>query len=1141
MRITRLLSPLPDVGCVADGLFPTGFLRAPARFLKRRPPEYWAELERQCHIAHGCDPASGCDPEETELGTEAGFTVADRCREQNTPIEDQWAGILSAFDDGELIADLREAAVVAREDSVAALAAAASASVDDIELSRALADLVVTGSAGFAQFQASLPSATEVAVRLASLRPALSEEQRISASTWALNRAFEVAAALRTGFNRDTLGWLAVSAPDDPPHRPVNVPVTRYPQVDLHVAVPSGGTHVGRTIRTRTMIASGDAHVPEPSTPGELSPDPIPSIEPEQRILMFVHGHSSRLEEVESLLDPLLRRGFTVVAMDLPSSGYSQMVDHSLILDGSPQSQPESEPSQFPVLDFMDSFLIEFVRALSGLVGRDVSGQITAVIGGSLGGNMALRLAGKNPLQHPFVANVVPWSAASVWTSVAGTLREVGAEKAAQRAWDAESDAQRRQYFYDVFEFSARLLFVRPQPEYWYRDDGWEPCKSLHIKSARADRQEVYNDTFRRWHWRVAMDQLYFSHRTQRRSRAILSRTLLVAGAGDNYEWSNIHDATRELGVEMLNAPGRLMSVDRTGHSIHVERPEFFAKEIAAFCPPLAPEESRPEQWDPPERLEGSSTSNPVAVLQEDGRVVVFSLNGSSRVQFRREDAAGNWSAWSAIAGGLAAGEGLQSNFAVGLNEAGHLEVFATLDSEAWVGHVWQDGPNGAWRDWDKGNRFSQLIGGAANAVAVADRVGDGPSRLLLALARTTAGRVHVRGQNRLDSWWLNGRDLGESSVTVTGRPAVAANRARSLHVVIRDTSGALRHIYEESPDEWTSAWASFGPVTSDPAIALDAAGHLHVFAAGPSGDLRVVRENAPSTTVPSTRGDWGTWVSLAGSIDTTARPVAIRNAWGQLQLFARWQDGTVRSRRQVSVDGRDWSDWTTVAAESAGSPAVVQRDDGTLSLFVRSVDGSVQHVRQTNNFVQETFERRVSRTRKVRGRIVALCTDSEDWRPRPVEDVIRDIETGAYSYFVDVAGARVENPSRRRCGRKVPANGTRRDARQQLGPSAGLLGNRRCLHNQATRLLVRPLGRRGVDDVGGLPASADPGTDRRSASREAKRAVPLWNAVPKGVREGHEFRIVQRPRNRRRPARPRETRIGGSAARRNPCAAANR
>jgi pimeloyl-ACP methyl ester carboxylesterase len=996
MRITQTIQPDPDIGCVPDGLHPHGYFEAPHRFLQRRPPAYWDQLMDECMIRNGCDPDH---PEDCEQ------EVIDACRVETTPIEDQWVGRLSAFNEGLLIEELREAARTAREDPSEVLADAAAASVDDIELARALADLAVTGRNAFENFRGAVPTVPAIAELLRSRRPALTEEERNNASEWALGRALTVAAALRTGFNRSDLGWIAVSAPDDPPHRPVNVPVTEYPQIDLDVHVQEGVTHEARTVRVRTMIAAGEPPVVVGPPAGMLATDPVPTIDSDSRIILFLHGHSSRLEESESLLYPLTRRGFTVVAMDLPSCGYSEMVAHEE-LGGATEDRPSGNPGRFAALDFMEQFVVDFIREL----GRDIWIQICAIIGGSLGGNLSLRMAKHNALQEPFAANTVPWSAASVWTPASGA-REAGPSTASAKAWTPEDDDSRAQYFYDVFTFGPRWLSLRPQPEYWYRDDDWEPCKSLLIKGALADRQEIYNPLFRRWHWRVAMEQLWFSHRLPvENNMRIIGRTLLAAGTEDNYEWSNIHDATRELAVELPNAPGRLVAFGHTGHSIYVERPELLARIIAGFVPPLCPIDGREEIWTDVESLGGYSSSDPTVAVQEDGRLVVFTLSDVNRVQSITESVhRGSWGSWNEINGGLGRADGFLSSIAVGANEAGHLEVFATLTSEPWLAHVWQDGPNGAWGDWDKGNHISQLIGGAANGVAVADRVGDGPSRLLLAIARRVSGRIHIRGQDRLGGWWWNGLDLGGSDVVLVGQPAVAANHRRSLHIVVRDDAGDLQHIWEESPDVWTDDWISFGAVSGDPAIALDSGGRLHVFARGTGGDLLVIRERVSVLSTRGTRGDWGMWTSLGGTIASDARPVVHRNAWGQLQVFVRFTDGSIQSRRQLTDDGT-WSNWLRVGGETNRNPAVAMNQDGTLSLFYVDTDGAVQVTRQLNTYVEEALERRVSASRKNSdGDILALCSAGEPWSPRAVDDAIRDIETGAHIYYIEEDGTRVE------------------------------------------------------------------------------------------------------------------------------------
>ena len=59
--------------------------------------------------------------------------------------------------------------------------------------------------------------------------------------------------------------------------------------------------------------------------------------------------------------------------------------------------------------------------------------------------------------------------------------------------------------------------------------------------------------------------------------------TLLAAGWMDNASGTMIYDATETLGRAMTRTPGRLLLVRDTGHSIHIERPQWFAGEILDF------------------------------------------------------------------------------------------------------------------------------------------------------------------------------------------------------------------------------------------------------------------------------------------------------------------------------------------------------------------------------------------------------------------------------------------------------------------------------------------------------------------------------------------------------------------------------
>lgn len=986
MRMTQIRKPFPVVGCLPDDFHPTNYIHTPPDFLLLRPPAYREALLEECR-------ADG---------------DIDDCEAYVTLVEDQWHGRYSAFDEGELIPSLRTQASLAATDALGALAEAAKVAADgNIVTANALADLVVSGQAAFSLFRASPPSRTQVAERLLDIHPGLAEPERLTSAGVVLDRAYRVAHTLHTGFERSDMGWIAVSGVDDPPHRPTNVPGSAYPQFDLEVTVRPGNYHPEMTVRTRAIVAKGEPPPPSPPDQDRLPEDPEPAIEPEERLIVFIHGHSSRLEECDTLLHPLIRRGFTVVAMDLPSCGYAAMIDHAQI-----GPIPRSDRDPFPVLDFLEQFIIDFIHTLGDRVGRDISDQVSAMIGGSLGGNLSLRLARRDPFEEHALTNFVPWSPASVWTAASG-LRAIGTSTGTVRAQEPESGETRRLYFYHVFYHNLREYTLRPQPEYWYRDDDYEPCKTRLITGARADRQEIYNTRFRQWHWRLAVEQLFYSHRRARTHNSGMSgRLLLTSGTGDNYPFTHIHNATTELGAELISTPGRLLSLDHTGHSIYIERPEELARHIASFVPSARPPAGEEAPWTGWQSLGGSSFSAPAVGTQEEGRLDVFTLNSGLQVQHITQLAPrGGWGAWRTLAGGLNAADRFRDSIAVGYNQDGRLELFATLLSPNWLAHVWQNAPNGDWHAWDKGNHISQLIGGATAGVAVADRIADGPSRALLAIARRDNGRIHIRGQNRLGSWWLGGDDLGQEGLSFTGRPWAAYTSKRLMQLFARDTGGELWRIWENWPDSWHYEWVSLGGVVAgDPVAALDTQMRTRLFVAGPGGDVLTIAEERPVTAFRVPEGSWGSWGSLGGELAAGSRPAVHRDAWGRLQLFVRWRDGSIRTRRQLDSDATRWSDWFNLEGNTNRDFAVTQDIDGTLCLFIVGRDGQLYTNSQFNPYREDGLFRGVAAVqRSGDGEVIALCAEDFAWPTVSVSDAIRDIETGAYIYFIEMDGRRID------------------------------------------------------------------------------------------------------------------------------------
>lgn len=486
---------------------------------------------------------------------------------------------------------------------------------------QALADLAVTGRDAYNSFrQFNLSAAVlsdnikaSVINELHSILP--SHSINSNDLTWsisqAVNRAYQVAWALRGPVpyrqaQRPGLGWITVSGEDDPPHRPVNVPSAPFPQYNMTVQVQ------GRPVETRYIVASRHITDDHPVDLNTVPPDrQLPLIIGD--IILFIHGHSSRLEEATSLIDPILNQGenrgrpVTLIAFDLPSNGYSSMIEPENIASWIQSNWNTG----YPILQFIEDFVVAFVNGLETQQ-PGISRQIVGVIGGSLGGNMTLRL-GERSSAPVWLHNLVSWSPASSWDSWARA--NLGPTFDPGRYWDfvkheavrgsrdimrePETDDSRHNFFYDTTLFFFKTGFMG-QSDHWY-SPSWS-CAQSAVEGALRSVEEIYNKRFRRWHWRVAHEQVIFSHWDSnntdssvdpdpRRNPAagaaryslIGSRLLLATGADDNNFPESLYDNTRQLSNSMTMVDGTTLFLENTGHSIHAERPMFFADRIIQF------------------------------------------------------------------------------------------------------------------------------------------------------------------------------------------------------------------------------------------------------------------------------------------------------------------------------------------------------------------------------------------------------------------------------------------------------------------------------------------------------------------------------------------------------------------------------
>ena len=522
-----------------------------------------------------------------------------------------------------LISTLRDAAKTQIPTRILARAAIAflsaqhptrdSSPPDDLRLGRALADLAVTGRMSYMRLQGQSRVEEAVAKTMRNQFPdetaGTTEEDIANAISPALDRAYAVAWALRgpaaqRAALRKDLGWIAVSSDDDKPHRPVNVPAAPYEQFEIPVTTAAPGPPArALTLQTRFFIANAE----EPAAPSikqshrELPPDPVPHIPSGHQVILFLHGHSSGAEEALTVIPHILQAGldrgrkYSVISLDLPNNGYSESFDHERIAVKEGTSWPsdplDDRPIHVPILDFIENFVVAFVDALHPIT--PIKNRFAGVIGGSLGGNLGLRLGQRNNSASPWVnAGIVSWSAACVWgPNTNSYFNSIAPGACWGRSILPELDGSRGDYFTSVYDKPALdTAGSRSQPEMWYRD-GW-PCKTQHMQESRMARQEIYDKNFRQWHWRVAGEQLIFSHVDHvdhdktKPWRYELNKgvpQLLIAGQADNYVGSFIFDCSRDLAAKMVHTPGRSLFLEETGHSVHFERPKFLAGHIADF------------------------------------------------------------------------------------------------------------------------------------------------------------------------------------------------------------------------------------------------------------------------------------------------------------------------------------------------------------------------------------------------------------------------------------------------------------------------------------------------------------------------------------------------------------------------------
>lgn len=275
--------------------------------------------------------------------------------------------------------------------------------------------------------------------------------------------------------------------------RPRAVRATRYPQHDAHVL---GG------LRLRYVDVRGEEDGPP---------------------VVLLHGLASRIEEYDELVPHLAARR-RVLALDLPGNGYS---DH---------------PDRPYTLELLEDSVLALLDALSV--------KEAHVAGGSLGGNLTIRLGHRAP--DRFV-KLAAWAPAGAWEPMPHWALLGRAMRLVRPFWPV----------------------VWVQSRFWYRRD-W-PGRERALAEAFAHYREVMSRGFLRMYFDLGVEQA-------RRSLfplapSVRQPTLLLWGDQDRA--LDMGRGVRRLAELMPNA--RLHVFAGARHSLANEVPDALAARVGEF------------------------------------------------------------------------------------------------------------------------------------------------------------------------------------------------------------------------------------------------------------------------------------------------------------------------------------------------------------------------------------------------------------------------------------------------------------------------------------------------------------------------------------------------------------------------------
>lgn len=336
----------------------------------------------------------------------------------------------------------------------------------------------------------------------------------------------------------------------------------------------------------------------------------------------------------------------------------------------------------------------------------------------------------------------------------------------------------------------------------------------------------------------------------------------------------------------------------------------------------------------------------PVVSHNADGRLELFVVSHDGNLWHKwQESPNGAWSQWFAL---VTENPGLSSRFQVGHNADGRMEVFGMQGGNVW--HVWQTAPSDGWS-------IGGSLGGPTSGLKGTITVGNNKDGRLEIFGVGTDGQVHHQWQTAPNNGWSGWGSLGSPPPgVVVGDPRVVNNADGRLELFLLANDQNIWHIWQTSPNNGWSGWASLGHpgaqiANGSPFVGNNGDGRIEMFTTGADGGIYHIWQTSPSN-------GWSSWAQLQPAlpgVQLWGLGAVTNNADGRFQLFFIGSDGALWTKAQSSPS----NGWKTVhfldAAPSATAmngdqiPAAGRNANGRLAVFVMGSDGDVWQLTQTS------------------------------------------------------------------------------------------------------------------------------------------------------------------------------------------------